>query len=175
MSAHPGEQPDGGRPEGILAQRALLEALRTGGGDASPFLDLLARGNLTGEQHAVVDLLLALRDEGEAQEESPRRTTRSPGNRALAAHQAPAERELADLREVNDTVAAALGACPVCWGGDDACAVCRGRGKAGGAAPDPDLFRELVVPAVRRVRALRRANGHTDSSRAGADCPQSWR
>lgn len=59
--------------------------------------------------------------------------------------------ELRDLREVNDTVAAALGACRRCWGGDAACEECGGRGKSGSTAPDMRLFDRLVVPAVRRV------------------------
>lgn len=63
--------------------------------------------------------------------------------------------ELADLREVNDTLAAALGACQYCWGGDEECAMCEGQGSAGWRMPHARLFEELVVPAIHRVRALK--------------------
>ena len=42
------------------------------------------------------------------------------------------------------TLAAALGACGICWGDDPACLGCRGRGRPGMVRPDPaaraDLF-----------------------------------
>lgn len=49
-----------------------------------------------------------------------------------------------------DDVAAALGACGVCWGGTDDCDKCRGRGTPGWRMPDDELFAELVAPAVKR-------------------------
>lgn len=60
------------------------------------------------------------------------------------------------MRE-NDTLAAALGACPKCWGGDDHCDACDGDGAPGAAAPDHHLFNELILPAVRRINQTRRA------------------
>ena len=75
-------------------------------------------------------------------------------------------RELADLREGNDTLAAALGACALCWGGDPDCVVCLGRGSPGYDLPDPALFNELVVPALRRVYGWQRANGLARTGRA---------
>jgi hypothetical protein len=60
--------------------------------------------------------------------------------------------ELAELRERNDTLAAALGACYLCWGEDPHCEVCRGRGGPGASTPDRQLFATLVVPAARRLR-----------------------
>lgn len=47
-----------------------------------------------------------------------------------------------------DDLAAALGACPACFGADGACRWCRGRGAPGFTAPEPDLFNRLVRPAV---------------------------
>ena len=67
-----------------------------------------------------------------------------------------ASEELEALREVNDTLAAALGACPKCWGGDDGCADCGGSGSPGAAVPDSQLFNHLILPAVRRVNQARR-------------------
>ncbi|MEX2963019.1 hypothetical protein [Microbulbifer sp. TYP-18] len=63
------------------------------------------------------------------------------------------QRELADLRNVNDNLAAALGACADCWGADPDCEFCDGHGEAGCYQPDRRLFRELVAPAVKRVGA----------------------
>lgn len=60
--------------------------------------------------------------------------------------------ELEDLREMNDTLASALGACPMCWGGADDCDVCNGAGMPGSQPPDRRLFKQLVSPAVRRMQ-----------------------
>ena len=61
--------------------------------------------------------------------------------------------ELEGLREWNETLAAALGACPRCWGENIRCAGCQGRGSPGTEAPDRQLFATFVLPAVQRVRA----------------------
>ncbi len=61
--------------------------------------------------------------------------------------------ELQALRERSDTLAAALGACYLCWGDDPGCQVCAGRGSPGCLPINPDLFEEFIVPALRRVRA----------------------
>jgi hypothetical protein len=61
--------------------------------------------------------------------------------------------ELEELREKNDALAAALGACYLCWGKDLGCEVCHGRGRPGSAVPDRALFAQFVAPAVRRFRA----------------------
>lgn len=67
--------------------------------------------------------------------------------------------EVASLRTSLDAVAAALGACPGCWGEDPSCRWCRGRGRPGSMAPDPDGFELLVLPAVRLHARLRRHAG----------------
>ena len=54
-----------------------------------------------------------------------------------------------------DRLAAALGACPACWGEDPSCRWCRGRGAPGALAPDPEEFTTWVVPAVRAHVRLR--------------------
>ena len=58
--------------------------------------------------------------------------------------------ELDYLRERNEALAAALGACAACWGQALGCRQCRGRGAAGWRSPDPDLFAQLVAPALTR-------------------------
>ncbi|MEN2786467.1 hypothetical protein ACFOKI_05630 [Sphingomonas qilianensis] len=50
-----------------------------------------------------------------------------------------AQARLADL-------AAALGACGLCWGEDDRCPSCRGRGRPGMVRPDPELRATLLGP-----------------------------
>lgn len=60
--------------------------------------------------------------------------------------------EIELLRRRCDTLAAALGACYLCWGRDPACVQCLGSGRPGWNEPDETLFRRLVVPAIRRHR-----------------------
>lgn len=60
--------------------------------------------------------------------------------------------ELEELRERNDRLAAALGACYLCWGDDPECPLCHGNGHPGFLAPEPDSFSRLVAPALRRIR-----------------------
>ena len=56
------------------------------------------------------------------------------------------------LRARNDYLASALGACARCWGEDEECPLCDGRGAPGAFEPRPDAFEACVVPAVRRQR-----------------------
>lgn len=64
--------------------------------------------------------------------------------------------ENAVLRERNDRLAAALGACPRCWGEAHNCAACGGEGAPGAYVPDQDPFAAYVLPAVRAFQATRR-------------------
>jgi hypothetical protein len=61
-------------------------------------------------------------------------------------------KELEELRGRNDMLAAALGACYLCWGENLMCEVCAGEGAPGSTPPDGELFTALVVPAVRRLQ-----------------------
>jgi hypothetical protein len=61
-------------------------------------------------------------------------------------------RELADLRDRNDALAAALGACYLCWGKDSECEICNGVGRPGSSTPDKKLFIQFAVPAARRIQ-----------------------
>lgn len=54
------------------------------------------------------------------------------------------------LVEINDTLAGALGACPLCWGDDPDCGECGGNGVPGSAPPRQALFAKYVLPALRR-------------------------
>jgi hypothetical protein len=61
-------------------------------------------------------------------------------------------RELETLRERNDALSAALGACYLCWGEDFDCSICDGTGHPGSSVPDRALLVEFVTPAVQRLR-----------------------
>ena len=61
--------------------------------------------------------------------------------------------ELEALRARNDLLAAAVGACFLCFGADPSCPECAGRGHPGSRAPEPSAYREFVLPVVRRTRA----------------------
>lgn len=54
--------------------------------------------------------------------------------------------------DTNALLAAALGACE-CWGLRAGCGICQGRGSAGWAQPDLELFDEFVRPAISRLSA----------------------
>lgn len=66
--------------------------------------------------------------------------------------------ELDQLREVNDALAAALGACYLCWGKDPGCPVCHGTGRPGTAIPDKQLFARFVAPVLRTLREQKEFN-----------------
>jgi hypothetical protein len=66
--------------------------------------------------------------------------------------------ELELLRQRNDTLAAAVGACCLCWGQNIDCRSCRGRGGPGFCIPDESLFEEFVLPAIRTLRAQKAKN-----------------
>jgi hypothetical protein len=74
----------------------------------------------------------------------------------LAAQLDAALAEVQLLRERCDTLAAAVGACGLCWGQDPSCRACRGHGAPGRCIPDEQLFFEFVVPAVRLMHASRK-------------------
>jgi hypothetical protein len=71
-----------------------------------------------------------------AQAEAKIERMKQQGRRLYDAHQSVTAR-LADL-------AAALGACGLCWGEDDSCPSCRGRGRPGMVRPDLELRARLL-------------------------------
>jgi hypothetical protein len=145
--------------EEAAALRQMIVSAAQNGEGAPVLRALLARVTLSPEQQMLVDMVL----------DSPARAAApEPDVGPAAEDEATAElrAELADLRQANDTMASALGACPYCWGGAVTCRVCRGRGRPGYAPPDPALFHEFVVPALQRVRAEQRSGGREGSRRA---------
>ncbi|MFZ0726844.1 MAG: hypothetical protein WAM61_13745 [Desulfobacterales bacterium] len=96
--------------------------------------------------------------------QKPEQAGRSPSEKKLAIKKQALSRiekliqQNRELREENHVVrerlellASSLGACPDCWGEDQACSVCRGRGAPGGFLPDRDAFVGYVLPAVRKI------------------------
>ena len=138
-------------------RESLLEVLRESRPADSKLAAAVGRANLDPAQEAMLNVLLGLEQVGTAADPSDK-----PAEKAavpMTGELRELEEELHDLREVNDTLAAALGACPICWGGDRTCETCDGYGRAGCFRPDPALFVKLVAPAVRRVRTLTTAGG----------------
>ena len=150
---------------GAPAIQALLQQLATGGDGDALIQSLIGNATMTPEASLLAGLLMneasgdgtggdAIDDDNE---EIERLLAFAESGQLSGDGDAPNDDELDALREVNDTVAAALGACPTCWGGDPDCRTCAGDGAAGALDPDERLFTELVLPAVRRVRENRRA------------------
>jgi hypothetical protein len=65
--------------------------------------------------------------------------------------------ELDVLRKRNDELAAAIGACFLCFGSDPLCPECVGRGRPGSKLPDVSAYRKYVLPAIRRAQSGRAA------------------
>jgi hypothetical protein len=51
-----------------------------------------------------------------------------------------------------EILAAALGACPDCWGDNGPCTACGGEGHPGAYRPDRQAFAGYVLPAVRAIQ-----------------------
>ena len=62
-------------------------------------------------------------------------------------------RAVQELDARSDSLAAALGACYLCWGEDSDCEICAGAGRPGYQAPDREMFKQWVAPALHRLRA----------------------
>ena len=138
---------------GGSANGEIVRQLISNGGSAAAFRSALKQARLTPEQQSIAELLLAVYD---VSQELSGHVAAGVARDSDADRIDELEKELADLRQVNDTVAAALGACPICWGGDLQCHACQGHGRAGFTLPACDLFQELVAPAVKRVMRARR-------------------
>lgn len=77
--------------------------------------------------------------------------------------------ELVSLRQRNRQLAAAVGACPHCWGESADCELCGGEGTPGSTAPRREAFQRYVWPAARhRVAAGAAQTLSTPPHRAAA-------
>jgi hypothetical protein len=149
-----GEMPASGAEPGSAVALQVVEALRSGGGVAS-LRSLLGEASLS-EQHRDVLALLEILDAAEegVSADADLDALFYPHSPDAATELQACRQEVADLREVNDATAAALGACRICWGGNRSCPVCGGRGQPGANLPDLRLYNELVKPAVERMSTV---------------------
>jgi hypothetical protein len=136
-------------------QQVLLARLAGEGDDGPPLSDLLEQQLGDNPQLGPVLAAMRRREEAARQEEAAAPAGEPDPMTADVLERLYAEVE--ELRLRNRTAAAALGACPRCWGEEHDCTVCRGRGRPGGRRPDPVLYHELVEPAVRRRARQERA------------------
>jgi hypothetical protein len=149
-------------PDAMMSGLALLDAIRSNSAD--PGRTLL--GALAGQRDSGIgaDWLMKLMA-GQSEPETDR--IREELREEIRAEQADAIEELSDtarrlfaereeLRRRVEELAAALGACPLCFGDDLLCPTCHGAGEPGARAPDPVAFRRFVVPALDRARAVMR-------------------
>jgi hypothetical protein len=144
---------------------AFLEALRSGSVDPHKVIMSALAGQT--EENPHLGLLLKLVEEQGEDHHDGR--LREEIREEVRAEQAEAVNELSETaqrlfdeaeacRDRLASVAAALGACPACFGENLLCETCGGAGTPGSRLPQADEFHRYVRPAIERVRAaLRRA------------------
>lgn len=137
---------------------ALLDAVRDGSGDPRKAMLAALTGGDGGPQ---IDMIMKLiNDQGEdanaALREELMAEVREEQAEAVAELAATARRlfeENAAYSQRLEDLAAAMGACPTCFGDDLLCDTCHGAGRPGARAPEASEFARYVMPAVERVRA----------------------
>jgi hypothetical protein len=75
--------------------------------------------------------------------------------------------ELDRLRQRNDALAAALGACHLCFGDDAWCPRCGGRGRPASRRPESAAFDHYVRPLLERLQARDPARARPPASTEG--------
>jgi hypothetical protein len=149
-----------------LAGASLTEAL-AGLAEDNPQLAALTQAMALREQQAdaeAEDAKLAEAESAAADREDQRYA-------ALQEQFASVVEDVGRLQDTLETVAAALGACPVCLGADAECLLCHGRGVPGSLPPDPAAFDEVALPAV-RARAFTRARLHDSQTHPIRSTPE---
>ena len=138
----------------------LMEQLHTPNGDKFELKDMLKQMAEQDPRMGMLTKLLAQREaernheaETEHQVIESRTVQRQESLRRLQGLVQKLYREVKVLRQRNDTLAAALGSCYLCWGEDPLCMHCGGQGQPGASPPDAGLFSELITPAVKAMRA----------------------
>jgi hypothetical protein len=145
--------------EDLLAQQATT----------NPMAAMLAKHLAEQKARAASEEARVIDVEATHESQEPPEENGKPGEDPVAAldelrekmHGLLAEIEL--LQQRNDTFAAAVGACCLCWGQKIDCRSCRGRGGPGFCIPDESLFEEFVLPAIRTLRAQRAKNPSSSS------------
>lgn len=114
-----------------------LESLLTQMGNSDPQMQLL------------LQLITALMNNNSASTEEETIDERRRIRAKKKLQQLYREREI--LRERNDDLAAALGACPDCWGENRGCKTCRGEGVPGYFTADEEAFTAYVMPVLEQL------------------------
>ena len=147
MIANPGQGTTAAATQALLSQFS----------DDDPTVNLLttflAQRNASTEREEVTEEKAA-NETAECNAELERARERSEKSaaavRELRDHIESLFAELEMLRERNDALAQALGACALCWGGDVECPICGGAGQPGFMAPDQRSFKQLLAPVINR-------------------------
>lgn len=119
-----------------------------------PLIDLVEQMGITDPRLRMI--VEFMRNQNSSQAESVPSEERQARIERVKASYERLKHENMILIERNDILASALGACPVCWGEDGDCEMCRGKGVPGAYAPDKDAFVTYVLPVVDKLRLLRR-------------------
>lgn len=152
---------------GVNVQELLLSQLGIADDDADPTMNLIARYLAQSQTEQVESGTAPDEEREEGDSDSPgeldkaRAEERARSLQRLRQTMEQMYKELEALRERNDNLAAALGACYLCWGEDLDCPVCRGTGHPGSSMPDKSLLVQLVAPAVQQLRKQEGLNRRT--------------
>lgn len=145
----------------------LLRQMLNGGGGEESAADLqgqlLAQLSRKAERDPLLALLITRLTAHAARPAEQRRSADADIPAVLESLQA----RLEILQGRSNALAAALGACRLCWGADMGCPQCFGAGKPGWACPHPLSFAQWAGPALERLQAM---NGR-DSPQAPASAP----
>jgi len=144
----------------------LMMTARAGGGDSSAMLQQLVSSSDDPTLRAFATVLgqqqAAERDASEDDDEADNEELERRAGELTARLEQVQDTlrrvvdELQAMRDRNELLAQALGACPRCWGSEAACEICGGAGRAGSIEPNPPLFAKFVVPALRRMTEAQR-------------------
>lgn len=133
--------------QGLLGGSTDLASVLASSGQSNPAMEAVL--SAIAQQRATAAHAEVESDEEDSADEAPDRIAalelRFDQLRDVARRM---DAELRLLRRRNAHLAAALGACPQCWGEDPDCAVCAGEGQPGSAPPHRQHFRHYVA-AVR--------------------------
>ena len=127
--------------------------------ELAPVVQLISQRETEMQQGLEQEELQAEQDERDLEEEAERREQVA----AVRVQFDELTAELQALRSRCLELAGALGACPACFGDDQDCSWCRGRGRPGFMPAEPSLFERLVIPAVKlQVRLQGRPSAAVD-------------
>jgi hypothetical protein len=143
----------------IPAALAIFDAIRSGSADPQKLVLNLLGAQSTDRPEASMLLNLLANNNSDDLREQLREELRQENAEAFAELSAATERLIEEsqaARERLDALAAAIGACPCCFGENLLCETCGGAGGPGSRLPQPQEFQRYVKPAVQRVQAALR-------------------